>query len=300
MMRALALLCSSLALAGSSQPAAIALPIARSANVFFARTTINGAGPFWFTVDTGATLTVIDPTTAAQLNLTVRDTGEQRQVGLGEAATELKTTSGATLTLGGAPPFTPAPFYVVPVRANEGSFRHRIHGVLGTDYLRRFVVEFDYAASTVMLLPRPYRPPAGSVRVRITSDGNVLLAPAVLTLPDGDVEDARILIDTGSNQELLLNTPFVRAHTLRERFPATGNTASMGINGLTLSPLLRLKAIAFASATIASPHAALSMSQAGLAATADYDGLIGAALLKQFRVTIDYRAGEMWLERRDE
>jgi predicted aspartyl protease len=40
------------------------IPVERGSNVFFARATINGAGPFWFTVDTGATLAVIDPATA--------------------------------------------------------------------------------------------------------------------------------------------------------------------------------------------------------------------------------------------
>ena len=47
----------------------------------------------------------------------------------------------------------PDVLYVVPVRGNAGFLGHQIDGVLGTDFLRRYVVEFDYGAGRVTLTP---------------------------------------------------------------------------------------------------------------------------------------------------
>ena len=59
----------------SQAPAVVTVPVEQESHVFFARATINERGPFWLTVDTGATLTVIDPDTAAGLGLRVTDAG---------------------------------------------------------------------------------------------------------------------------------------------------------------------------------------------------------------------------------
>ena len=62
----------------------------------------------------------------------------------------------------------------------------------------------------------------------------------------------------------------------------------MGINGTVFSPVIALTSVAFGDAVIARPNAALSKATAGLDASTDFDGIIGAELLRQFTVTIDY------------
>ena len=124
------------------------LPTEQASNVFFVRTTINGDGPFWFTVDTGATLTVLDPATAARLNLATRPAG-RRPVGVTASETEMATTTGAKLEIEGLEPFAPWQMYVISVQGNAGWLGHHVDGVLGTDFLSRYVVEFDYQAGRV-------------------------------------------------------------------------------------------------------------------------------------------------------
>src|SRR6185503_1700587 len=85
-------------------PQAVEVPVERSAHVFFARATINGQGPFWLTVDTGATLTVIDPATAEHLKLRVQNAGTRPDVGVASGLTPMGTTRGASITVGQAPP----------------------------------------------------------------------------------------------------------------------------------------------------------------------------------------------------
>jgi predicted aspartyl protease len=210
----------------------IPLPVERASNVFFARATINGLGPFWFTLDTGATLTVIDPAAAKRAGLVVRDAGRRTNVGITAGDVVVATTSGARIQVGGAPEFAPPQLFVVAVRANAGYLGHTVDGVLGTDFLHRHIVEFRYAESRVTLWPPSAVLKETTASVPFTMDGNLVIATATLTLPDGDHVPARLLIDTGSNGALTLTSPFVRRHRLTRRFPSRQASATVGINGI--------------------------------------------------------------------
>jgi len=277
--------------AGGSQTPPVILPTERASNVFFAEVKINGAGPFWFTVDTGATLTVIDPATAQQIGLVTRPAGRRGYVGVATANTEMATTTGARLDVAGLASFAPAILYVVPVRGNASFLGHQIDGVLGTDFLRRYVVEFDYGAGRVTV-----RPPgsvaasssAAPLEVPVSVTGNVLLAPATASFTDGTAAPAALLIDTGSSGALTLTTPFVRRHRLTERFKSDRASATVGISGMVFSPVITLASVAFGEAVISQPNASLSQAEAGLNASEDFDGIIGAELLRRFTVTVDY------------
>jgi predicted aspartyl protease len=277
-------------------PAATTLPTEFASHVFFARVTVNGAGPFWFTVDTGATLTVIDPSAADRAKLVVRDAGRRANIGIAAGEMAMSTTTGARIGLVGVPLFSPPTLYVVAVQNNAAYLRHAVDGVLGTDFLSRHILEFDYSGARVSVLPPP---PAGTPArpgaVSVTLDGNVLIAPATITLPDGQRVAARLLIDTGSNGALTLTSPFVQRHDLAARFPSRQANAAVGINGTVFSPVVALTAVAFGDAVIPRPNAALSRAAAGLDASTDFDGIIGAELLRQFTVTIDYPQRRMFL-----
>ncbi|HYN05995.1 MAG TPA: pepsin/retropepsin-like aspartic protease family protein [Vicinamibacterales bacterium] len=267
----------------------VIVPVERASHVFFARATINEQGPFWLTVDTGATLTVIDPETAARLRLPVAGAGARRDVGVATGLTPMATTHGATIKIGRAAPFVPSPLYVVPVRATQAYIGHRIDGVLGTDFLSKHVVEFDYPRGRVVLHP-PGTVDASAFpsSVNVTLSRNVLLAPASLTLPDGGTLTARLLIDTGSNLGLSLNTPFVTRHRLTERFQSRRATASVGINGLVASQLVTFSSLSIGQTRIREPEAALSGASEGLNASDAFDGILGADLLRRFTVVVDY------------
>lgn len=273
------------------------IPAEYRAGVYFAKATINGAGPFWFTVDTGATLTVIDLRTARRLGLPVRDLGPRQNVGTGAGPTLMGTTRRAVIRVGDLAPFVPNRLYVVAVGANAGLLGHQIDGVLGTDFLSRHVMEFNYRAGTITAHdPGAFRHGSREAPLSIRLERNRLLAPATLTLPDGELLSARLLIDTGSNTRLILNAPFVRRHRLIERFPSSTLTASYGINGLTTSSLITARLLALGAATIEHPNTGLSRETSGLHASADFDGIIGAELLKAFRVVVDYPRRQLILE----
>jgi len=275
----------------------VVVPVEQVANVLFARVELNGRGPYWFTVDTGATLPVIDPATAGALSLPISEVGERRDVGIGDRPTRLQATRGVTIRVGGAAPFTPRRLFVVPVGANAAALGHRVDGVLGTDFLSRYNAEFDFRRGRLVLHegPTPELPPGHAVAT-IRVDANRPLVRAVLTLPDDARVVASLLVDTGSNARSSLNSSFVRAHRLT-RFPSLGLTASLGVNGVTTASGVRLGARELGSAVVDGPELALSSATSGMNADGTFDGILTTDLLGRFRVFVDYPGARLMLVR---
>lgn len=282
----------------SLPPSPLALPTERASNVFFAQADVNGVGPMWFCLDTGANLTVLDPAAARSLGLTVIDEGARSGVGSATGFTQLGRTRGVAVHVGGMPPFAPASLYVVPVRAMAGFLRHPIDGVLGVDFMRRHVVEFDYANGAVIVhepATFAYHGPGQILPIDVTD--NVLTVRAPITLPDGEVIAARWLVDTGRAGRPMLNAPFVKRHRLIDRFAShTELSMSQGVNGFMRARTARLGGLRFGALQLARPVVDLSEATAGLSATEAYDGHLGALLLSEFRLLIDFPGRRLVLE----
>ena len=225
------------ALAMSPQPAQptspgnpIPLRVEVASNVFFAHVTVNGLGPFWFTVDTGATLTVIDPGAAARAKLVVRDAGRRANVGIAAGDMAMATTGRRAHRCRGPARILPRPRSTSwPVQNNAGYLRHAIDGVLGTDFLSRHIVELDYGAARVRVLAAGAdRPPAVRRRRRSRSTATSSWRPPRSRCRTASESIARLLIDTGSNGALTLTSPFVRPHNLVARFPQPSSQRSRG------------------------------------------------------------------------
>ena len=126
------------------------------------------------------------------------DAGRQSGVGTGTANTQLGRVPGASISVGPLPAFTPATMFVVPVREMSGVLNHQIDGVLGVDFMRRHVVEFNYAAGAVIFHDPRFFVYQGYAQVLpIELHENLLVVAASLTMPDGETLPVRLLIDTG-------------------------------------------------------------------------------------------------------
>jgi hypothetical protein len=277
----------------------LTIPAQRASNVFFVRTSVNGVGPMWFSLDTGANLTVLDPAAAHSAGLAVSDEGARPGVGSGTGLTQLGRTQGAILQVGRVGAFSPRTLFVVPVRAMSGALGHQIDGVLGVDFMRRYLVEFDYPAGAVRFHESSSFVYGGSGQILpIDLTNNILTVRAPLRLADGEETVVRWLIDTGRTGRPMLNAPFVKRHRLVERFAHPGHLAmSQGVNGLMQSRTAKLGAIRLGGILIDQPVVDLSEATEGLTATDDYDGHLGALLLSGFRMLIDFPGRRIILER---
>jgi len=273
------------------------VPVEQVSRVFFARVTLNGKGPFWFTVDTGATHTVIDPATARRLALEVVEEGGSLSLGIGPGTTPVATTRGLTVQAGRSRAFTPRRVFVVPVADAAQAFRHAIDGVLGTDFLGQYVVEFDYAAGRLVLhdaVGFAYAGPGTSVPLRLERQRP--LVRVLVTLADDTTFTTEMLIDTGSTARSSFNSPLVERMRL-QRFPSLGMTASLGVNGLTAASVIRLRSIALGNLVFEQPELAIPTAAAGISADSTFGGLLTPDLLGSFRMVVDYPARRLFLER---
>lgn len=275
--------------------ATVELPVESSASVFFARSTINGQGPFWLTVDTGATLTVLDPETVERLGLSAVAATTRPDVGVGASATEVARTEGATIVVDGTPPFRPSSLYVIAVRGAEAGLGHQIDGILGHDFLRQFVVEFDYPGGRLRLHRSGVTSLGDASAVRVRIDRNRVIVPARLSLSDGEVLTARLLLDTGSSSGLSLNTGFAARHRLEARFPSRELSAVVGVNGMSVRAVMYLDGVSIGETALPTSRVAISRDATGLSASTDYDGILGAADLGGFTLVVDYPRRELVL-----
>jgi predicted aspartyl protease len=273
------------------------VPVEQVSRVFFARVTLNGKGPFWFTVDTGATHTVIDPATARRLALEVVEEGGSLSLGIGPGTTPVATTRGLTVQAGRSRAFTPRRVFVVPVADAAQAFRHAIDGVLGTDFLGQYVVEFDYAAGRLVLhdaVGFAYAGPGTSVPLRLERQRP--LVRVLVTLADDTTFTTEMLIDTGSTARSSFNSPLVERMRL-QRFPSLGMTASLGVNSLTAASVIRLRSIELGNLVFEQPELAIPTAAAGISADSTFGGLLTPDLLGSFRMVVDYPARRLFLER---
>ena len=100
--------------------------------------TINGQGPYQFIVDTGATLTALYANAATTQTFPVAEIGEKRVLGI-VGAQELPAVNLGNIELGGLY----LRDHVGVIIADWDREGPRPHGILGLDFLSRYVVMFD-------------------------------------------------------------------------------------------------------------------------------------------------------------
>jgi predicted aspartyl protease len=130
----------------SATPALASTPVRfkQVQNLIVASVTVNGAGPFDFIVDTGATATVIDRDLARQLSLSLVDSSLMRTV---TGLTTLPRYRLDSLTLGSRS----ARNLIVPCAELREihEVNSKIRGVLGQDFLSGFNYILDYRAQRI-------------------------------------------------------------------------------------------------------------------------------------------------------
>jgi hypothetical protein len=260
----------------------------------FVPVSLGGGEPVWLLLDSGAQLTIIATRTARALELAVRGRAAATGFG-GDTLRGGVTPPGTSIALPGSMPYRLAR-PVLDLSPLEPALGRPFAGILGGDFFRRYVVEIDYGAARVTLHdPRRFQPHPAAVALPLELDGQRPYVRAVAVLPDGRELEGRFLVDTGARVPLKLYAPVVRAHDVVAALPATVGVATVGIGGTTQDREGRLRAFRIGPFTFDAPVAALSLAEAGQAASTRAAGFIGAELLRRFTVTFDYRGGVLYL-----
>jgi hypothetical protein len=256
---------------------------------------INNSRPMWFLLDTGAGASLIDARRARTLGL--KSEGEAATSGRG-GSSEMSFTKGVSFTLPGVRLLNQT-VVSIPFNNIAGHFRRNFGGILGYDFISRFVVQIDYVNQTITLYdPQGYNYKGSGHRVPITVDGTPFVKAEVQVNGREPVQ-GRFMIDTGFDGATTLYGPFIKAHNLLQ---SNGKTMGITRAGVAQSKGVksRIERFTFGGFSFRNVITNFLLGEKGTEADTDIAGLIGNEVLREFKVILDYSRQEMILEPNDQ
>ena len=273
------------AFAPAEERDATTLPFDPANNLIVIAAALNGRGPFRFLLDTGATHHVLKPEAARALGLKLEGGGEIDAGGGGTVEAAVARVAEVRV---GAFTLKGQRFFVTPLPAS-----YPFDGFLGAELFKHFIVDIDFRRSLVTLT-RP-----GGFRYRGAGVGLPLkLYGGLIPQVEGEVDGAagRFKLDTGYNGELALFADFTERHGLLAKYAPQKS----GPGGLTLagevgdSPVARIRRLGLGALAVDDVLTSFFMEKGG--SNSAFSGAIGTALLKRFKVIIDYERRRVILE----
>ncbi len=258
------------------------------------RATVNGDGPFWVMLDTGADPSVVELETAKSLGLKIAASGQQGSGG-GTSANLIYETSFPVLQLGGLTA-TNVDAVAMDLSKISSALGRPISGVLGYSLLKRRIVQINYpdrklrfytSAPPCAGAALSHHPKCTKLSFRYKDD---ILATGVSV--DGKPVTANV--DTGSNANFQLTPAAVEKLGLGGNMACAHASNSVGFNGNLKNREGTVGNVTVGSISVSGPKVVFLGKGMGMDKQS-WDLRIGSAFLKDFVVTLDYRHGQITL-----
>lgn len=273
--------------------ASVSFPFEEDDGHILVRGRIQGSGPLWLILDSGATGSLIDSAQARALGLTLT---ERFQVAGAAGVVDAFAVSDASIHLPGVE-LRNQELTALPLGFLASGKGRTVAALLGADVFRRFVVEIDYAAERLHFHdPARYRPGAGAEVLPLTVVEDHPYVRAQLVLPGGRIVEGDFAVDTGSGFTVMLAAPFAARGKVVEAMDRTIGAKAQGVGGEILLAIGRLQGMRLGRFLMTDPVAVFPQNFGGEVAARGKAGNIGAGLLRRFRVTFDYPHGRLILE----
>lgn len=252
------------------------------------RAPVNDSAPLLFMLDTGFAINMISPEQAAKLGL--KATGKITIIGVaGEEQAD--TFEGVTLDFGGMI-YKPRRLAAL---ASHSSRSSRRDGVLGSGFYRRFVVEVDHAAKSMVLHePASFEYSGKGEVVPLRFRRSTPIISASILFPEQPPIRAEMEIDTGCDGGLCLGRGFVDENQLEQKLPPGERSARQGVGGGARTRTVKLPQLQMGKLIVERPTAELF--EKGSPADDGLAGHLGMEILRNFRVIFDYSRKQMILE----
>lgn len=269
----------------------IKVPFELISNHIYLKAKVNDSLHLSFLLDTGAQLSYIDLSKAFELKIKKVDRQKVRRVSFSDDVSFFRLDS---IKIGNLTIFDQdvIGLSLRPLNKFEGI---TLDGILGYDFLQRFVVEIDYV-SQILTICEPDK-------FDYTGDGEVLkldlgwYIPKIKAVVDGQHEEM-FEIDTGSRNGLDLSALFVKEHKFREKYPKYLETPlGFGITSLIRGVMARIGSFQLGSFLIKSPVTGFYLEDEKSFSSLEIAGKIGGGILKKFKVIFDYPNYRMILEK---
>jgi predicted aspartyl protease len=245
--------------------------------------------PLNFLFDTGASISVLDASTADELGFETE--GELGGTGAGGTDTASLALVPA-MSVGGVIVMNPmvAVFDISAISELAGK---KVDGVLGADFCRRFIVEMDYENESLTVYePEEFDPPIDAEFIPITYLGGVGIP---LVRASVDDYEGDFVVDTGNSGSLVFHKPYADEHNLLARFEKKVATSAYGVGGFFTNYVVRAEGLGLGHYVIDDPIVEITTAKEGAMAMKNVAGNIGGGVLSRFTLYVDYPGNRLGL-----
>ncbi len=258
---------------------------------------VNGREPIGFILDTGADQNVIHTRRLADFGLTTY--AKSATTGGGGTA-EYDYAEGATFTLPGVE-LRRQHVAVLDQSGLERALGMPLGGILGYDFISRFVVEIDYDTKLITFHdPRTWKYPGGGVSVPVTFDAGIPFADGTISVPTKPAIPAYFILDFGAAETMTLTSAFVKTNDLvrlagtnaRVNRPAGLENQFFAQNNVRG----HIDRLALGGLTVESIPVNMSVNTQGAYSSANFSGTVGEGIYRRYHVFLDYAHERMIFE----
>ena len=251
-----------------------------------------------FAFDSAATTSAIDWDRAEELRIPFAVLGEQ-YAGSGDNKARVGRTESIGVSIPGAS--LSLRMGVVPLRGVSESYGRRMDGVIGADLLARYVVELDWEAGSMSLRePASYRYAGSGARIPLVVAGGKPFVRMTVSVPGAAPAEGLFLVDCPHPGTIIMNTPFVEQNGLldaaRKNLPRLVTQYAVGVGGKSEILHGRIANIRLGPYALQQPVVGFSRARNGSLAETQFAGILGAEILRRFRVIFDFSRESMIVE----
>jgi hypothetical protein len=258
---------------------------------------VNNSAPLSFVFDTGDTVGLIDLERARGLGLNLQ--GQVHVGGAGSTTLSGAFVKDAAWTLPGLDGFSQPIQAALPFADLSSRFGHAFDGIVGSDFIKKFVVEVDYRAGVIRLHDKDkftYSGPGETIPIQFNQQGHPIVDGEVTPIGGAPLK-GKFVLDLGAGGCLALYSPFVAEHHL----PGSGlKTIKLigagGAGGQTNGQVGRVAELKIGTFKIANPITIFSEDKHGAFASSALAGNIGQQVASKFKVFLDYDHKRIILE----
>ena len=285
-------------------------------NHIYLQARINNSKPLWFVLDTGAG-DILDPKHAKSLNLILYSS--EPTSGSGEGSQDVAITKNVSFQIQNKN-FTQEEIAVIALQGVEDCANkiavdstgkatmlenasgntnqyQPMDGVLGFGFFKTFVVEINYNQQFLTLYdPTTYHYQGNGKVIPIDINGNHIFINASVKKSDAANINGRFMIDTGLMLAVTLNTAFIEKNNLLPPSDQTTPFSICGLGGTSKARMGTLPGVFIQNIYIDKPRTLFSQATGGVLSSTEFDGLIGNAIFRHFKVIFDYSNKQMILE----
>jgi membrane-associated protease RseP (regulator of RpoE activity) len=281
----------------SATTAPVIIPFEMVTRHIVVKVRINGSRPLSFVFDTGDKVGIVDTEVAKELGLKLD--GQLRVGGAGADTLPGSFVKEATWSLPGLEGFSQPISITIPLGRMAARAGHDFDGIIGSDFIKQYVVEVDYQNRVLRLHNRDkfaYSGAGESIPIQLNQMGYPLLDGEVIPA-SGESIKGKFVLDLGSGGSLVLMSPVVTQHKLLGN--GTNTIKALGVGGAggqSNGQIGRVRSLQIGKFTIANPITLFSEDKAGAMATSQLVGNIGQLIAGKFKVFLDYNHTRIILE----